>query len=337
MIQILQTQHPEQAALLLAKHYRHVVICGKHHLSTTIRINRKTLGKECFIARNGDRAQVILGLWREQGGLLLNYVAGPLLIPHEAQAFSECPLSLAKLHEETPATIACAAIYRPPSWTHHEFEIERIAPSADVCQRVLSAISAAGITSADRATLNALGMPSGGVVAITDDALSEKTGITPRHLPSVIRALVYGNRWECFAWVLPIVPRIEPPTPGLMALYRHIEKLPSLNGVRLSQDAGLSKVARNAKVQLRALERCGSISLRPRIGFYVPENIRLKEKGLAQIHAAARAALRQIIQTVESAPELNQWSLSRLQRGQPRLSVARAPREGAGLSPDIPD
>lgn len=333
MTPLFQTDKTEWATTLLAKHYRHVVLRGTHVLSTRIRVDRSKLG-EFFLGRNADHAKHQVDLWREQGGILLDYQNGNLPIPHEAHVFCECPMSPRLLEGATAKTLALAVVYRPPSWAHHREEIDRKTPSVATCERVLSAISAAGLTSADAAILSALGLPARGVVALTDDRLAELSGVPGRHLPAVVRSLTPQKlRLSVWCRALPIVTRIEPREGGLATLYRYILTLPALNGVRLAQDGELAKVVRNWKVQMRALERCGSVERRPRMGFYVAANIRPDMALVAKRHAAASAALEKIIKMVEAAPALTQWSVARVQRG--KLPPSGSAEQSAGVEPAV--
>jgi hypothetical protein len=125
--------------------------------------------------------------------------------------------------------------------------------------------------------------------------------LTPRQFRLVRKATL---RKPSYRKVIRLVPRIEPKDKALLDLYRAIKRCPEEGGAHLVQDNALEQAHRSWKVGLRRLERSGSVARKGTLAVYFSDGIKPAWAGIQTRHEESKAALAQIMATVDAAPDV---------------------------------
>ena len=282
---LFKTLHSEEAVKILAPKFRCVVAHAVHQLTCPIRIKRSALPANVYRASNAALGQSEMDAWRKKGGVLLNF---RWYVPSaDATVYCECPFAIQYWPEVTVIT-------QPPTWDPHRIELNRMHPSGETCRRLMHAIQ----TSSIRPEYDFLA----GFIGIQDDDLCDRAGIAPRELPTVRRRVCSGH----YRKALMITPRVEPEDLSLLAMYRGILTLPVISGERIAFDSALHPFAEKWKRQVKALVKCGSVSMRPKLGFYAPQLFVPRFDITQRLHEVAIARLEEIITLVDGLPLLTE-------------------------------
>lgn len=328
MIPLCKTTDMETSIRLLGRNFDRVLVNGIYKLTNPIRVRPKLLEDGLLIGRNADRGAVEVRAWENNGGVLLNY-RRDVRFAHDIQVFAECPMSFGELLDDTVHTKVCAVVYRPPSWEHHASELHRYHPRSRDCRAFVKLLEGTGLTNDQHGMLTALGLPTTDVSALTESEFRMSVGMR--------EAVLRGEHDRAYCQVTPIITRVAPSDRALSELYRAIDTLQHANGVRLALDSTLYQASKKWRVQLKALARCGSVTVQPRIGFYVLSKIKPDYERIQREHDNAVHELERIIQVVDNAPILTPEKVKRLQQAGRFLQfrqASAAPRESSSTPPD---
>ncbi len=323
---IFQTSNMEEAILLLARHFPRVLVRYRHVLQQPIRLRLKKLSEiSPYIRRPHVASEDQLEAWRANGGVLISYYRDLAFeAPHDARLFTECPFSMRRLG---PLDVP-VVVYKPPSWERHQAELPYRQVDSHICRQLLRELKASIADPPHAEMLEALGFDSNGVSAITDRELLARLAIPERGLSKAKQDIFRGVRPYPCLFVLPIIPRTDPQDKSLLPMYRAILALKQFNGQRLAIGGELSKTVQFWKTPVRALERCGSIKVLERIGFYSLDAVKPDYPAIRWRHERLKTKFARIIKTIDRAPELIEKALTGLCLShpvQPRPSASPAP------------
>ncbi len=315
---IFKTPDMEGAILLLAKHYKRVLVRVVYNNYPALRLRIRRLAElHPYIATRGFASDGQIELWNSRGGVLVSYRQRFPLLTQDAHVFCECPLQRDDLRDAN----ALVVVYTPPSWRWHYGTIKFLHPTAETARLLYNEIAAAGISKEYAAICEAVGMDARGMSAIGDAELCARFGFANvYHLNRVRRKVFYLASKQRFA-VWPMIPRIEPEHKALLPMYRAIQNLPQLHGMRLAVNRELRAVGATWKVQIKDLAHCGSIKLFDRVGFYRMGAVHPDYDLIQDAHEAATERLDGVIAYVEAAPELTAAGLAALRRARPPVTV----------------
>jgi len=299
MIQLYRTTEMEQSALMLAKHFSHVLVRGFSALDNPIRIRTNALGDNVYLGRNADFGDRDIKRWFANGGILVNHTYLPKEMPHEAQLLCEAPLSADELEKIVEQTTRIAVIYQRPSWDEHRRAIARLNPQPIPCKMLHTLIHSGVVESDQIAICNALNIPHTSIGAFHDDSLCAVIKIVPSELKRVRKFTFPGGMEKTYFPVTRLVPLVKPEDKSLLALYQHIERLPEAAGVRLALGNVLNQSARFWKSSLRALVRGGSVDQLPSVTFYKTDTPEPNYEKILARHHQAQAELAMMIDMVE--------------------------------------
>lgn len=327
MIESFRTSKMEESVIALDKAYNKVMARADVRLPGPIRIRTNLLQDiRPFYLRSNEAFDSQVDRWDEENGTLLNYRnfnKAEKRYPHDALFICEAPLSIDELELLTRDTQKICVIYRPPTWRRHEEAAFIKYPPSTQCKRLVQAVLGAGPTKEYAEMAQALGIPTAGTYAITDDDLMTALGIPKKEMSVTRKRALVSMGARRFSLVYPLIPRIEPDDKNLHDLYRYIvDTLPEKGKFKLAKDNVLSNAARFWKVALRALVRSGSVERKPAIGFYFMGDIAPDYDRIQAAHLAGKARLARLIEYVDALPDF----LSRLPS---RPSRARGSRESA--------
>ena len=331
-MRIYQCGDMEAAALRLGKYHQQLVT-SVYSLTRAIRLRSKLIANlKPFIYRSDVGSAGQLRRWQKDGGTLINYLAAFKRPPHDAHLICEVPMTKAWLDKLTEHTRTIAAVYRPPSWRSHREEVGRIAPPVAWCEKFAEAVRTCRLDNRQVGILDTLGIDMMGAGCLPDVELCEALGITLRQLTSVRRSTLRGKEKPPYVAVIPIVVRVPPENKGLLPMYEAIRALPSHGQVKLAQGFVLMNTALYWKSQLRSLVRCGSIELKPKLGFYWPKKVAPNYNRIGAAHDKATADVEEVISLVDSLRELPKRLP--VAKGSPRPSGAPARSSSAAPARD---
>lgn len=294
---------------MLANRLHRVLVQANYMLQFPIRIRRdKIRGTRPYIGRINSPEQV--DLWRENGGVLINYNPKLRDDTHDAVFFSEAPFFVSAFDRD-PAIVV---VYRPPSWRAHRKELPSYFPKESTCRLILRTINGAGLSEWGAELCDGLGFDTDGLTSITDIELRERLGLQREQLSRAKDRILYGFAQSYFM-AIPIVRNVPPADETLLPIYEHIGRLRQVRGLHIAVDGELHKTHRFWKVALRRLARCGSITLKDRIGIYMPSEIKPDFALIREKHTGAMQDLEKLIETVDNAPMLTPGRLEDFIRG----------------------
>jgi hypothetical protein len=122
LIPLYRTQHMEQAANLLVKHYRLVLVRAAYDNYVRIRFRADDLtDARCYF----NKVESQHTSWLKNGGALITWKNTNREGPHDAIVFVACPKSLQALSEARVSTKSLGVIYEPTSWRNHEQQLAK--------------------------------------------------------------------------------------------------------------------------------------------------------------------------------------------------------------------
>src|SRR5258708_948619 len=139
MISVYRTSDMEQAANLLGKNFRQVLVDAVYYCEPKIRIqaDKLTTAQVYF-----DRTDSQVTRWQDSGGILIQWYRDRAKGEYEAMLFAECPRSIALLDRYADGARWIAVVYEPPTWrVHHDtvkLRMEERKP--EKCRRSLIAL-----------------------------------------------------------------------------------------------------------------------------------------------------------------------------------------------------
>lgn len=317
----------EDSALLLDRQHDRVMVRAVHFLPKPIRMRVKMLQAiRPFYLRNAPEFDKEIERWNAENGTLVNYRPFQITEPalnHDAGLVCECPMSMDALGDLTRDTKSVCVVYRPPTWRQHEETIYVKFPPATTAKRFVQAILATKPTQDMLRIAQTCGIPTAGTYAASDDDLQAALSVSGSELKAVRKIAMRSVEGRRYAFVTPLVARIEPEDKTLMQLYRFIEeRLPAAGHVKLARDNVLAKAMRFWKIGLRALVRSGSIERKVPLGFYFMDTIAPDYDRIHAEHIAAKSKLARLIEFVDALPEFPSRPAS-------QQSGARGQRESA--------
>lgn len=301
---LFKTSNMEEAALLLAAYYDHVVIRNSYVVKNPIRFRHDLIDPaHPYILRADKAFNSQREEWQKNGGILLSYRTDEgLQQPCDAMLLTECPLSVYELKMTARNVKNVVVVYQPPTWKGHEDEAYFRTPSIDTCENVMKAITSKtnGAGAHEKAVARVLGIPLDGLSCVTDEILSEETDLHVKAL-AYARDAAIGKKY--YRIVMQLIPRIDPEPKELKCMYDHIvNECPSVGGYKIAINLG--KAARFWKSNIRALVRCGSIEKKETLGFYFPDEFNPDYRAIELRHKTSRVQLDRMKELIENAPEL---------------------------------
>jgi hypothetical protein len=302
MIEILRTSKMEDAARALHAKFPRVLIRYRPILPMPIRIRPAKLADlNLYYGKAPAEFDTQIAEWEKKGGTILymrSHQKSIVLPPHDAQLFTECPLSIAVLEEQTRETGKLAVIYRPPEWRAHEEAVFDRFPTAAKCKRLFAEIKAG---KPHPVMSQALNLPPTAIL-ISDEAIRDSMELTNVQFLLMRGAMMKGRDYKT---VIQLKPRIEPEDKYLMPAYEFITKeCPLLSGHRLLLGNALSKSTRYWRRDLRGLVRSGAVERKETLGFYFLDGLEPDWLKIEAEHQAARSRLTQIVKLVDGAKEM---------------------------------
>ena len=328
----------ESAALRLGRRYKSLLITSVYALTTPIRFRPKLIPTlKPYLSRGNTGSERQVAQWVATGGSLINYRALFERPEHDAHLICEAPTTLDWLNTLIERTRTIAVIYRPPTWTLHMKECDRIGPPVDWCRMFVDLVRDGRLDNRQVGILDTLGIDMTSAGCFTDRFLMDQLGINMRELSSVRRLSLRGIASKAYLGVIPLILRVPPQGTHLRPLYEHLKTMPRHGDLHLVQGRILSKFTKGWRDRLRQLSHCGSIEMHPRLGFYWENLIAPNYARIGKIHERTRADMEAVTAYVDSLPELPAHRLPRRVRlPSPRPLDARAPRAGAAHFPDSP-
>ena len=300
---LYRTTEMEKSALLLAKHFLHVLVRGASALDNPIRIRTNQLSDNVYLGRSADFGDRDIKRWFANGGILVNHTYLPEAMPHEAQLLCEAPFSIQELEKIVGQTTRIAVIYQRPNWEEHRRAIGRLNPHPTPCKMLHTMIRAGAVEPDQVPICNALNLPFAALSGIYDESLCKVLKIAAPELKRIRKLTFPAGMEKTYFPVTRLVPLVKPEDKSLLAFYQHIERLPEAGGVRLALGNVLNQSARFWKSSLRALVRDGSVNQLPSVTFYKTDSPEPNYQKIQVWHEQAQINLDKMIRMMQHLPK----------------------------------
>lgn len=302
LIPIYRTTEMEKSVLALAKHFPHVLVRAISVLENPIRIRTRALGNSVYLSRNADAGDRQIAAWLALGGVLINHKYAPRTMSHEAQLLCECPLSKSGLLKAVEQTSRVAVIYQTPGWDEHRKAVSRMHPRPTVCKLLHATMRQSVMDNDQIAICNALNLPYSSLGAVYDQAMATTLGVRPSQLKRLFKlAFLPGDPPKTYS-ITRLVPLVVPEDKSLVPMYRQIEGLPEVGGVRLLVGNQLNQSARFWKTQLHDLVRSGAVNQLPSLTFYRTYALEPDYAKVQRAHDEAQSELSEMIDLMKTLP-----------------------------------
>lgn len=333
MISTYRTARMEEVALALDAAYETVMVRTAGVLPNPVRLRVRMLEEiRPFYARNDPAFDSEIERWKVENGTLINFrpqFAHEPILPHDAALLCECPISQELILAQSRDTQKVCVVYKPPTWRQHEEMVFAKYPSATSCKRFVQGVLAIKPAAELARMAQALGIPTAGTYAATDDELREALGVSSLEFEPLRKRAMRHIDGRQFSTVEVLIPRIEPTDDSLLGMYQYIKtELPAVGSTRLARDNVLSKSMRFWRIALKALVRSGSVEKKPAICFYSMDYLEPDYKKIEAEHQGAKARLTRVVQYVDGLPEF------RAPVAGAQSSASRAPAESSARSLD---
>lgn len=301
---IYSTSNMEQAIVLLASRYKRVLVKATYKMEKRIRIRPERFEPIHAYYQLISGADTQFQLWKEKGGVLVNFRDGPVYADYDAVIMIECPFDINELYYHAGTAKQVAVIFRPPTWVYHRAEMLRMNPASVTCRIVHDYIVSERGNKSDikEGICNLLGSDPSTTALIEDQTLYKAVSMNNKEVSLIKNKLFRYSQKPLSFQTFRL--RFEPDDMALMPTYKYLEtEALNIDGLRIVNVVHFRRESAFHKKALNLLCRSGSVVRVSRISLYDVETINPKWDWIERRHKVFLLKLEAIINTVDNLPE----------------------------------